>query len=279
MARTIDDINNEIISRVTADPALSDLTSSSTTAIWKLWSFVVSAVTWTLEKLFDEHKGEVTGLIEGMKPGSLKWYAAKALEFQYGYDLAPDEDHYDNTGLTDEQILAAKVVTYCAVVEQDKVLRVKVARTVGDDLAPLTADQKAAFTEYMKRVTYAGVKLVIDSLSPDGLKLSLKVYYNPLVLGQDGSRLDGTVSDPIGDAIHAYLRALPFNGTLVLAYLIDALQQVDGIVIPHLVDAQAQYGLFPYAAINVQYNPDAGYLRLLQDSDLTVEYIPQSVIK
>lgn len=265
--------------KVQADETLSaKLTSNSRTAIWQLWALVVAACQWTLETLFDLHKAEVTDIIDNMKPHSLRWYANMAKAFQYGYNLVDGEDYYDNTGLTDEQITASKVVAYSAVVEQEKNLRIKVAAVDSGDLAPLPADQKTAFDEYMSRVKDAGVKLVIDSLPADRLILSLDIYYNPLVLDNNGARLDGTSGEPVPDAIRNYLKNLPFNGYLVLAYLVDALQKVDGVVIPDLTKAEAYYGANIGGAINVKYNPDAGYLRIA-DEDLSLTFIPQTVIK
>lgn len=275
MARTIDEIQQGIITTL-SDNGIT--ISTSRTSRRRLWTFVVAVCMWTLEMLFDQHRVEVTGLIDLLKPHSLKWYANKAREFQNGYELVHDEDYYDNSQLTEEQVAASKIVSYSAVVEQSKALRLKVARIVDGDLGPLTDNQKQSFTEYMARIKDAGVRLIIDSLPPDGLKLSLIVYYNPLVLNPDGNRIDGAVIDPVGKAVRNYLLSLPFNGTLVLAYLIDALQQVEGVVIPHLVSAQAQYGNFPYTSFDVKYNPDSGYLRFLVDTDLHIEYVPQSVI-
>jgi hypothetical protein len=280
MARSIADIQQAIIDRIAQDSILAPvLTSTSRTAIWKLLTYVVAACQWTVESLFDLHKQEVQQLIDNLKPHSLRWYANMARNFQYGHDLAPDADFYDNTGLTDEQINASKIIAYSAVVEQEKNLRIKVAKIENNDLAPLTIEEKAAFTAYMNRIKDAGVKLVIDSLPPDSLKLKLRIFYNPLVLDSNGARLDGTSSTPVQDAIHAYLKNLPFNGWLVLAYLTDALQQVDGVVVPVIDEAQATYGNLPYQAIDVKYNPDAGYLRIMQPDDLQITFIPQSAIQ
>lgn len=290
MARSITDIkkaltdsfmsNQVIIAAYGLDTSKTFDDQFSSVSIESILFSIVATCQWTLETLFDLHKTEVTGIIDNMKPHSLRWYANMAKAFEYGYELAPEEDYYDNTGLTDDQIAESKIVAYSAVVEQEKNLRVKVAKIDGDDLAALDATEKAAFDEYMNRVKDAGVKLVIDSLPADSLKLTLRIFYNPLVLDSSGARLDGTGSTPVQDAINDYLKKLPFNGWLVLAYLIDALQKVDGVIVPVLDQAQAAYGTLPYSAIDVKYNPDAGYLRVLNpDTDLNIEFIPQSVIK
>lgn len=280
MARTITEIQDDIISRVAGTAELSALNSSSRVAVWRLWTYIVAVSIWALENLFDLHKTEVTNLINEKAPHSLRWYANKAKDFQYGSELAYEEDYYDNSTLSDDQVAEQKIIAFSAVVEQSKGLRLKVARIVDGDLNALTAQQLESFETYMNRIKDAGITpLVVESLPPDNLKLELIIYYNPLVLGSDGSRLDGTNPDPVGNRIRDYLKNLPFNGTLVLAYLVDALQQVDGVVIPHIVQAQAKYGTLAYSAIPVMYNPDAGYLRVQEEEDLTITFIPQSTIK
>lgn len=280
MARTITEIQEDIIGRVNTAATLSGLTSTSKTAIWRMWTYVVAVTVWAVENLFDQHKAEVTSLIDERSPHHLRWYANKAKDFQYGAELVQDEDYYDTTGLTEEQINARKIVTFCAVVEQTRGLKMKVAKMSTGDLAPLTPTELDAFGEYMQRIKDAGVNpLIVESREADSLKLSLKIYYNPLVLDKDGIRLDGTDSEPVLTCIKTYLRNLPFNGVFVLSYLVDALQKVDGVVIPHIVQAQASYSNVPFTAFDVKYSPDAGYLRIkTPKDDLHVEYLPQSVI-
>ncbi len=87
MARTITEIQDDIISRITATAGLADLNSSSKTAVWRLWTYVVAVTAWVLENLFDLHKSEVTSLINEKAPHSLRWYANKAKDFQHGSEL------------------------------------------------------------------------------------------------------------------------------------------------------------------------------------------------
>lgn len=276
MARSITTIQNNIIAGVAANATLAPLlTSTSRVAIWRLLALVVATAIWTLETLFDIHVADVNESISKLKPHSLRWYAEKATSFQFGYNLVADADYYDNTGIDETTIEESKVVAYAAVVEQDRGLRIKVARDTGD-LAALTAPQLEAFEEYMKRIKDAGVRLNITSTAADELRLTLEIYYDPLVLNSTGGRLDGTVSEPVQDAVKEYLKNLPFNGVFVLQSLIDVLQLVDGVKIAHLTGAQARYGLLPFQSFGVKYLPDAGYLRLTNPGDLTITFVPYS---
>lgn len=277
MARTITGIQNEIIAQVQANATLAPLlTSTSKVAIWRLTTYVVAVCIWTLETLFDIHVADVNETISKLKPHSLRWYAGKALAFQYGYNLVDDADYYDNTGIDDTTITASKVVDYAAVVEQERGLRIKVAKDNGTDLTALTSPELNAFKEYMKRIKDAGVRLNITSGPADGLRITIDLYYNPLVLNSAGGRLDGVVAQPVQDAVKTYLKNLPFNGVFVLQSLVDVLQLVDGVKIAHIVSAQAQYGALPYQSFYVKYLPDSGYLRFVNPGDITVNLIPYS---
>jgi hypothetical protein len=275
MARTIQEIKNGMTATFVANDTIKSLYGLedgqtfdecfSAVSLESVLFYVVSVSVWALEQMFDAHKTEITSCIDTMKPHSLRWYAGKATDFEYGYDLPADSDRYDNTGLTDEQVEAAKIVAYAAAMEVETGVRLRVAKDAGDDLAPLSAQELKSFSEYMARVKDAGVRLFIASNSADTLSLTLKIYYNPLVLILDAggrlNRADGTAADVVIAAVKNYLKNLPFNGVLVLAYLVDALQQVEGIVIPHVVSASAQYAQVT-TPFDVKYAPNAGYIRL-----------------
>ncbi len=102
-----------------------------------------------IEVIYDLFRSEVDDRILQLKPHSARWYAEKAKQFRYGYNLVAESDYYDSTGLTQQQIDASKIVAYAAVVEQQRGIRIKVARLVNGELAALTAPQLTAFTAYM----------------------------------------------------------------------------------------------------------------------------------
>jgi len=280
MARTIDEIQQSMLTAIAADATLSPVaTSTSKVAIFRLFTRIVATAIWTVEVLFDTLKAELNELLAALKPHSLRWYANKAKDFQYGYSLPIDTDKYDNTLLTDEEIEDSKIVKYSAVTEgDDGKLRIKVAKEVVD-LEPLAVGELSAFSEYMARIKDAGVRLLISSDTPDKLKLTLKIFYDPLILDSNGQRIDGSDLEPVQNAVKTYLKNLPFNGVFVLAYLVDALQAVDGVVIPHIESCSTSYAAFPFTTVNVQYLPDAGYLRFENDADLILNFEPQSQLQ
>jgi len=282
MARSISDIQAALLTQVQNDPVLGpQLTSTSRVALWRLWCYVIAVCQWTLENLYDIFVALVNSIVANMKPHTLQWYRNKALAFQFGYPLVTDSDTYDNTGLSDDQIAASQVITYAAVIEtilnNRRVLRVKVATMINGDLGPVPADQLAAFTAYMEAIKDAGVSLQITTANPDGLKLSVDFYYDPLILNSTGGRNDGTDTQPTQSAIDTFLKNLPFNGIFSINQLDNAIQAVQGYKDLRINYALAQYGALPYTSVNVMYIPDAGYLRILNPAtDLTLNFIPYS---
>jgi hypothetical protein len=108
--------------------------------------------------------------------------------------------------------------------------------------------------------------LIVNHL-PDILLLNLQIYRDPLVLDSSGmSILNGNY--PVQDAINEYMKELPFNGELVLAHFVDKLQKAEGVVIPHLVNAESQAidintnEYMDAEPINVKTIPVSGYFTI-----------------
>ena len=277
MARTITAIQNTLIAQVQSNPTLGPLlTSTSKTAIWRLFTYVVAVCIWTLETLFDLHVKDVDERIAALKPHSLRWYVEKAKAYQHGYNLVAEADYYDNTGLDEVVVEASKIIQQASAVELERGLRIKVAKSVGADLGPLSTDQLNGFKAYMARIKDAGVRLDITSGNPDSLKLEVDCYYDPLLLNSQGHRLDGSGNTTVQDGVKEYLKNLPFNGLLELESLIDNQQAIPGVKIFHIKLAQAKYGALPFTSFAVQYLPDAGYLRFEQNDHLAINFLPYS---
>jgi hypothetical protein len=276
MARTTDQIYQVLTTRYVAEMnaigVAVDPSTWSQVNLQRLLFFVVAFVFKTIEELFDQHKAEIDATIAAMKPHSLQWYAEKAKAFRYGQNLIADSDKYDDTGLTAIQIAAMKIIAYAAVVEQERGLRIKVAKLVNGELAALSAGELAAFVAYMQKIKDAGVKLNITSGNADALRLSLRIKYNALVLNGNGERIDGTSQKPVQDAIKNFLKNLPFNGVFSVAKLVDAIQAVDGVSDVKIDLVQTQYGALPFTSVDIDYTPDSGYLRIL-DADLTTQFL------
>ena len=275
MARTIQEIQELIYQAKAQEPALNELNSTSKVAIWRLWVYIIAVAIWSLEKLFDLHRADIDKRLAELKPHTARWYRSKALAFQYGFDLLTDSDKFNNTGHTEEQIETSKIVKYSAVVESPNEGRliVKIAGEQGEQLQPITDAQKQAFEAYLSEIKDAGVRLSVVNYQPDILHLQMKIVYDPLLIDSNGQSIIHATK-PVETAIKEYLKRLPFNGELVLAHLIDELQQAEGVRIPHLVLAQSKhigtngnYGAFE--AIEISKIPTAGYFTIDNFNDIT----------
>lgn len=269
MARSIQDIQNEILRAKENEPTLAELNSTSKVAVWRLWVYITAFVIHTLERIFDQHKKEVAEALSEQKPHTPRWYRNMALAFQYGFDLIPDTDKFNNQGKTEDEIANSKIVKYSAVTESETESRliIKIATEQGGELQPISTGQKASFDAYMQEIRDSGVKITTINYLPDILKLQMEIYRDPLVLDENGMSIL-TGEKPVEKAIKEYLKQLPFNGELVLAHLVDALQKVEGVRIPHIILAESKWidaGVNDYGSfqpIEVKQLPVSGYYKI-----------------
>ena len=244
MSRTINQIQEQILAAKDMSKRLSALDiltnaeaqsaqtdSTSKVSEWRLWVWVVAVSIWMLEKLFDVFRQEVEDRIAATRPHTRGWYREKALAFQKGYELPRDKDYYDTI---DED---ARIIKYASVrkriISGRGTLLIKVAKADGDNLAPLTATERYAFTAYMDRVTDAGTFIVVRSYPADSIRIEAEVYYDPQLIDADGNYI-ATGEGAVIPAIKNYLKSMDFDSQLILTKLVDAIQNAKGIYYPVL---------------------------------------------
>lgn len=273
MARTISEIRAEMIAAKETFPELSGLNATSVFSVYRLWIYLVSVAIWTLENVQDISIIQQSKALKDQKRYSLTDYSNMSKQFQYGYDLPPGEVEYDNSDLTPEVVEASKVVKFASAQKIWGGLKIKIAGISDDGLAPVTEGQFEAFKEYIGRVKAAGDYVTFTNEEADHLRLELKIFRNPLILDAAGKRTDGTNDTPIQDAIENFIKAMDFDKKFIPAFLIDAIQAVEGVEVPDLLLAQSRYAAFPFANIPAEgVNPNAGYLRIYNPSDLIITY-------
>lgn len=247
----------------------------STVSLENIIFFIVATAMWLNAQLFDQHKVDVLAILRDNKAHTPNWYATRSKEFQFGHELIEGTDQYDSSTLTDEQIQAAQVVKFAAAVEADdqSILFVKVATYNNDVKQPLNSAQLVAFTAYLGRIKDAGVRITVVNSPADDLRLEMDIYYNPLILDNEGKRLDGTDDTSVQDAIRDYISNLSFNGLYINQSLVDKLQAVDGVEIAELQKASSRYGTqVNYIPINARSRPYAGYYQIT-DQNLILNFI------
>lgn len=276
--RTIEEIKKSITQAWMNDKTLAKAYGYEVGASWPFSTvsienaicYIVAAAIYTHERLFYDHYTEVSDLLAQKKPHSLRWYVNKVKAFRAGYSLPDDSDEYAET-LTDDQLAACQVVKFAAATESDGVVYVKVAAANGDTKQPLTTDQANGLKEYITEVKDAGVRVELINERACQLRLNLVIYYNPMTLNGSGQNLT-TGENPVEAAINDYISNLPFNGEYRNASLIDALQQVDGVVIPELNSASESYDGVEFTQIDAKAQPYSGYYEY-DATGSTINYI------
>lgn len=288
MARNISEIKKTITAPMLADATLVELFNLDTNLTWdehitqgiisktnilNIIAYIVASAAWIVEVIFDDYKEETNEKLRNQKVHTLRWYEQKALAFQYGHTL-PDiiereEDSYDNTNRTDEEVEAAKVVKKVSVnklaADDEYDIEMKIAGADADgNLIQLSNEPDApyydAFKAYCDKVLDGGVYIKMVNRVADKLKLQIRVYYDPLILNATGNPLSGGDSEPIREAVLDYLKTgIDFNGIIVLNDLTDKLQKVSGADIPEITNAQyeAQDGTF--LPLVTRHQPFSGY--------------------
>ncbi|MDM1557049.1 nucleotidyltransferase [Chryseobacterium indologenes] len=280
--RSIEEIYNSLIARKETYPdiaGLSVLDSKSKASIWRNILWVSAFLIWTHEQIFEDHKKETAKMIEEDKSHTSRWYRKISLAFQHGFSLLTDSDKFNNVGYTDDQIENSKIVKYCAVEElkDQSRLIIKIATESGNELKPISDEQKKAFEYYISEVRDAGVKTTVINYLPDKLQVFFKIKRDPNVIDSNGvSIVRG--NEPVKEALLEFMKELPFNGELILNKLVDKLQIIEGVVNPHLITVKTawidpelgDYGKFEN--VEISKIPVSGYFAIDWENS-KIEYV------
>lgn len=301
MSRTLEAIETEGLEAVSATAELStleilttneqntiaNLTSTSKVARWRKFIKIMSFMIFVHEQLWDVLRLDLENRIASSRIHTRPWYREKALAFRYGQDLIPETDVYTDEGLTVPEIEASKIIKHAAivrvVVNGYGTLRAKVAKEENGEPVPLNTTEGTALAYYMNEVADAGTVITITSLPADDLKLELVVYYDPLILDNEGKRLDGTNNTPVVESCISFLRNIDFNGEFIKTELKDYLKQVEGVKIPVVKNAWSRYGTYNYDIDNVPNVgvvdeirvTESGYMKLDLDNTI-ISYVPKN---
>jgi hypothetical protein len=298
MSRTINDIQQEILNAraavgnltalevlTTSEQKLLQANSSSKVSVWRDWIWVMAFAQFVQEQYWAVFQKEMDAKIAKSRPHTAKWYRDKALAFLFGVPLVADADYYDTSTMTEAQIAAAKIISNASTLRILQngygTLRIKVVRTINNEYAPVLTTHLTALNAYFnEHVADAGTVVACTTGEADLLKLKLDIYYDGLILGANGARLDGTTAWPVADAIKVYLKSIDFeNGKFITTRLTDALQKVSGIILPVVREAYSKFGGYDYTdtvpncgPINEIRLADAGYMKL-DEANLLINYI------
>jgi hypothetical protein len=220
MARSVNEIQQEIISLVQATPELAEASSTSKRAIWRLWTYVVAVTINLYEQLQDLFRTEVESIVALSAPQTPQWVQDRVFKFQYSatdpqviqlIDLVPQ---YPNVNP------ALRIVTRCSV-KTNLSGRVNIKAAKSEPPAPLDSLEIDALQSYINVIGVAGINYAVVSSDSDKLYIEADIYY----IGS----YSAVISANVIASIESYLSTLPFDGSMKLLDLEIAIRNTVGV--------------------------------------------------
>lgn len=231
MARTIATIEAQILAEKNAQAALNGLNSPSQTAIYVSWIFIQAVTINLFEQILDIYKSFVEDVASKSFTGSPKWIQDKVLKFQYDAtnpQVTQLIDFVPSYPIINPNL---RIITRCSVKTNalNQVL-VKVAKQ--EPPVALNNTELASLTGYLSQggngtlsgygtgIGFAGISTTVQSFDSDKIFLNAEIFYD----GQYATVIQTLVIN----AINTYLATLPFDGSVKIISLIDAIQGAGG---------------------------------------------------
>lgn len=256
-----------------AQTLLTDLTTTSRVARWRMLVWAVAACAYSLDVVFDLALIALESLAKRSRFGTKPWYIQKSLDFQYGDTLT-----YINKEFTYATINTAnQIIKRSACQENGNIVNVKVAKLVSGIPTKLNSTEKTAYDAYMAQIKPPGVKLNLITDDPDEIRLYIKINFDALLLDNTGQLLTSPGTYPVNDTINNFLTNIIFDGTLELSALIYQLEKnTTGVKTAYVQSAWGRYGTNPFVAFPERYYPNAGHMKIDPTSPLssTITYSP-----
>lgn len=258
-----------------AQELLIKLTTDSPVALYDLMTWIQATGCAETGAEVENTQNVINREMRAQKYASFPWYVETSKKFQLGdtVEWLNGQFYYPIIDLT------KRVIKQAAAVPITQGVRLKVAALDGGELAPVEPDVLAAFIDFWQNqgigVKPPGVHLVITTNIPDLIKMSVRVKRNPQVLAANGSLLSNPAVFPVEDAIRQYIQYLPFNGVWNRSEQEDKIQEAQGVVDIEIDEAFSKYGSFPWQLIDMEYQADAGYMKIDPDTPLntSIQYL------
>lgn len=227
MARSIDTIQQAIITDVQADPVLNGSTanppytlSTSKRAIWRLWTRIFATACFLLESIIDTFKSDIEVTAAKAAAASALWVQDKMFQLQYDSVVPQIIQLIDTVAQYNPVDPSKRIITRCSVktILSNNVL-IKLAQQ--EPPIALTSSMIASAQGYINTIGTAGIVYNVTSGAPDKLYINADIYYN----GQYAA----TILQSLTSAITDYLAALPFDGAVLMSDIDIVLKKVVGV--------------------------------------------------
>lgn len=269
MARTIAEIEAQIIAQIATYPSLASVfTSTSSVSRWRMLVSVAAFVAWQIENLFDILRIEIDTRIKEAKPPTALWLVQECYKFQYGDPLIVVDGKYQYENINE----TLQIIKRASIKKETAFAQLKVARLDGTTIRALTIPQMTAFTYYVNEIIPPGSNIQLLSLEADWLWLSMNVYYNPLFLADD-------VKARVITALEAHIASVRFDGFFIKSKIVDAVQAVDGVNDVDFYSFKAKPdGATDWLTVPLRYQAQAGHAIVSPDNALidNINLIPQA---
>jgi hypothetical protein len=237
MARTIAQILASMDAEQATKTNLTTLNSTSSTAIYTLWKYIMAASQYILEVLIDTKKTEIENILKAGHFGTALWIRQKCFEFQYDA-ITPQVIEIINGVPTYPVIDTDKnIITRCSVKSTGySAVNIKVAKNEPPEI--LTTAESTALSAYFNAggnagggeqgIGAVGINYNVLSYNPDRLYIQATIYY----IGTYAPTIE---ADTIL-ALETFMANMPFDGDLKVIDVIDALQTVPGFIDVKIVE-------------------------------------------
>ena len=222
MARSVEDIQLEIINEKNNHVELNDLNSNSQSSVWRLWTFITATIINIHETIFDLFKSEVDTKLSNARVTTPQWFVEQAKLFQLDDDLIILSNGNAGYAVVDE---TKQIITRASITENTgSTVNLKVAKgSTGNTAVALSSTELAQFNKYIEKIKPAGVSVTTISLNADELILSgATVFFDKIFDPTD-------IQTSVEAGLLNYMNNLPFNGEVVTNEIIDAIQGVTGV--------------------------------------------------
>ena len=247
MARTVAQIKQSMLDAKNADSTLSTLTSTSQTAKWNLYYFIVASCIAIFEQLQDIFKTELETIASTAAPSTPQWTRNKVLKYQKG-----DVAQLNTTTYVIEYPTintANQILTRCAVITApNRTVLIKVAK--GNPPTPVSVGELAEVQSYVETFNPAGIAFTLINENSDKMEVAATIYYN--------GQYSAVISTNVVAALNSYMANLPFNGVISTQAVVDAIQAVEGVISVSLARILVRKHSVAYGAGVTLYNLSTG---------------------
>lgn len=282
MSRSISDIYDSIIAEKnnlsqlsgltpntdSVSNLLNDINNASKVAIWRIQAWVIAVGIWTHEKLWDKHKQELQDIVDGSEPPTVEWYRREIFKFQYDTNANAAIPLQIINGRPQYSSIdpALQIIARCSIVETGQATAlIKVVKN-DNGLKALTNNEMQALESYIDDKAAMGTLYTLVSQNADKLQVTGTVYYNPQVA-------PSVIQNDVEAAIDHYLaEELAFNGDVFYQKVVDAMQQVNGVVDVTITSMQAKGSGGTYSSFGRKYATNAGWI-VTDNLSNTISYV------